>query len=112
MLLNGVQVANEHHEKLKDLTEEERESFYSSIRSDLLFLNNSYDMNVDDDGVAKQIQFSYEFYFDGLTKTKLFEGLLLNHRTLIYIVSKFNEKFGVPAMPVMPKQGGSPVGNA
>jgi len=112
VLLNGVQVATEHHEKLKELSEEEREDFYGTIRSDLLFLNNSYDMNVDDDGVAKQIQFSYEFYFDGLTKTKLFEGLLLNHRTLIYIVSKFNEKFGVPAMPAAPQQGGAPVGNA
>lgn len=112
VLLNGVQVANEHHEKLKEMPQDEREEFYSLIRNDLLFLKNSYDMNVDDDGAAKQIQFSYEFYFDSLTKTKLFEGLLLNHRSLIYIVSKFNEKFGVPTMPVAPKPGEEPVGNA
>jgi hypothetical protein len=62
--------------------------------------------------VAKQIQFSFEFYLDGLTKTRLFEGLLLNHRTLIYIVTKFNEKFGIPVMPTIKQEGGEPVGNA
>lgn len=105
VLLNGVSVANEHAEKLKKLSEKERDRFYTDIRKDLLFLKNSYEMNLDDDGVAKTVQFSYEFYFDGLNKTNLFEGLLLNHRTLIYIVTKFNEKFGMPVMPTMPTPG-------
>ncbi len=99
VLLNGVSIAKEHIESLKKLTREEREQFYGEMRDDLLFLKNSYDMNMDDEGVAKQIQFSYEFYLDGLSKTKLFEGLLLNHRTLIYIVTKFNDRFGIPVMP-------------
>lgn len=111
VILNGVSIANEHHEKLKKMTQKERERFYADIRDDLIFLKNSYDMNMDEEGVAKQIQFSYECYYDGLTKTHLFEGLLLNHRTLIYIVSKFNDKFGVPILPAMPKAG-EPVGNA
>ena len=102
VLLNGVSIAKEHIESLKKLSREERERFYAEIRNDLLFLKNSYDMNMDEEGVAKQIQFSYEFYLDGLTKTNLFEGLLLNHRTLIYIVTKFNERFGVPELPSMP----------
>lgn len=102
VLLNGVSIANEHTEKLKTMTEDEKDSFYGQIRNDLLFLDNSYDMNIDDDGVAKTIQFSYECYLDGLTKTSLYKGLLLNHRTLIYIVTKFNEKFGVPVMPSTP----------
>lgn len=99
VLLNGVAIANEHLELLKNLSEEERDKFYAEVRKDLLFLDNSYDMNLDDEGVVKQVQFSFEFYFDGLTKTKLYEGLLVNHRTLLYIVTKFNEKFGVPSMP-------------
>lgn len=99
VLLNGVSIAKEHIDSLTALPEEEREEFYGEMRNDLLFLKNSYDMNMDDNGVAKQIQFSYEFYLDGLSKTKLFEGLLLNHRTLIYIVTKFNERFGIPEMP-------------
>ncbi len=99
VLLNGVSIANEHTEKLKTMTEEEKDAFYAQIRNDLLFLDNSYDMNIDDDGVAKTIQFSFEFYLDSLTKTALYRGLLLNHRTLIYIVTKFNDKFGVPVMP-------------
>ncbi len=99
VLLNGVSIAKEHIDSLRALSEEERESFYAEMRNDLLFLKNSYDMNMEEDGVAKQIQFSYEFYLDGLSKTNLFEGLLLNHRTLIYIVTKFNEKFGIPEMP-------------
>ena len=111
VLLNGVSIANEHVEKLRKMTQKEREKFYNDIRNDLLFLKNSYDINFDEEGVAKQIQFSYEFYFDALTKTRLFEGLLLNHRTLIYIVSKFNDKFGVPVLPSIPKEGET-VGNA
>jgi hypothetical protein len=107
VLLNGVSIAKEHIESLKKLTQEEREQFYGEIRNDLLFLKNSYDMNMDEEGVAKQIQFSYEFYLDGLTKTGVFEGLLLNHRTLIYIVTKFNDRFGIPEMP-----GGTQGGNA
>lgn len=99
VLLNGVAIANEHIEQLKTLSEEQRDKFYAEIRKDLLFLQNSYDMNLDEAGVVKQVQFSYEFYYDGLTKTKLYEGLLVNHRTLLYIVTKFNEKFGVPSMP-------------
>jgi hypothetical protein len=99
VLLNGVAIANEHHEQLKALSEEQRDKFYSEIRKDLLFLDNSYDLNLDEEGIVKQVQFSYEFYYDGLSKTKLYEGLLVNHRTLLYIVTKFNEKFGVPSMP-------------
>ena len=99
VLLNGVAIANEHLEQLKALNEEQRDKFYAEIRKDLLFLDNSYDMNLDEEGIVKQVQFSYEFYYDGLSKTKLYEGLLVNHRTLLYIVTKFNEKFGIPAMP-------------
>ncbi len=108
VLLNGVSIAKEHIESLKALSREEREKFYGEMRNDLLFLKNSYDMNMDEEGVAKQIQFSYEFYLDGLTKTRLFEGLLLNHRTLIYIVTKFNERFGVPELPSPPQDNQAP----
>ncbi len=104
VLLNGVSLAPEHIEKLSKMKNDKREEFYSEIRRDLIFLENSYDMNMDEAGAAKQIQFSYEFYFDGLTKTSMFKGLLLNHRTLLYIVSKFNEEFGIPALPSMPHQ--------
>ncbi len=104
VLLNGVAIAPEHVEKLKKMPEDERDEFYSEIRTDLLFQTNSYDINMDEDGIAKQLQFSYEFYFDApLTKTRLYEGLLLNHRSLLYIVTKFNDEFGIPAMPTGPK---------
>ena len=99
VLLNGVAIADEHKKKLHSLTEEERDVFYDQIRKDLLFLDNSYDMNTDEAGTVQQVQFSYEFYFDGLTKTQLYKGLLLNHRTLLYIVTVFNERFGIPNMP-------------
>ncbi|TAN60484.1 DUF2299 domain-containing protein [bacterium] len=110
VVLNGVSIANEHAEKIKTLTDEDKEKFYGAIRKDLLFLKNSYDINLDDENIAKTVQFSFEFYIDSLTKTSLFEGLLLNHRTLIYIVTKFNDKFGIPVMPNMTK--GETVGNA
>ncbi len=97
--MNGVAIAPEHIEKLKEMKEEERSEFYAEIRSDLIFQQNSYDINMDDNSIAKQIQFSYEFYFDALTKTKLYEGLLLNHRSLLYIVTKFNDEFGMPSPP-------------
>ncbi|MFZ3090415.1 MAG: DUF2299 family protein [Nitrospirota bacterium] len=99
VLLNGVSLAPDHVQKLKEMEDDKRDEFYSELRNDLIFLENSYDMNLDEQGVAKQVQFSYEFYFDALTKTQLFKGLLLNHRTLLYIVTKFNDKFGIPAMP-------------
>lgn len=99
VLLNGVAISSEHIDKMKDIPEDEKETFYNSIRKDLLFLPNSYELSMDDAGVAKQVQFSYEFYYDGLTKTKIYEGLLMNHRTLLYIITTFNEKFGVPIMP-------------
>lgn len=103
VVLNGVAIAKEHVEKLAQFSEEERAKFYAVIRDDLLFLQNSYDINFDEAGISKQIQFSYEFYLDGLTKTRLFEGLLLNHRTILYIINKFNDRFGVPMMPNSPK---------
>lgn len=99
VLLNGVSLAPEHVEKISEMEDEGREAFYAEIRKDLLFLDNSYDINFDEKGMPKQVQFSYEFYFDGLSKTNLFKGLLLNHRTLLYIVNAFNDKFGVPTMP-------------
>ena len=108
VLLNGVSLAPEHIEKLKKIKEEKREEFYAEIRKDLIFAENSYDMNLDEDGIVKQVQFSYEFYFDGLKKTNLFRGLLLNHRALLYIVSKFNERFGVPTLPTMPVEQAVP----
>lgn len=99
VLLNGVAIAPEHTDKLKLKSDDEKDAFYGSIRNDLLFLQNSYDMNMDEHDVAKQVQFSYEFYYDGLSKTRLYEGLLLNHRTLLYIVNRFNDEFGIPVMP-------------
>jgi hypothetical protein len=99
VLLNGVTIADEHKEKLKKMTEEERDKFYGEIKKDLVFVENSYEMDADEHGIVRQIQFSYEFYFDALTKTQLYRGLLLNHRILLYIVIKFNEKFGIPTMP-------------
>lgn len=99
LLLNGVSVAQEHMEILRQMDEEEREHFYNEIRKELIFLESSYDINLDEMGVARQIQFSYEFYFDSLTKTQLYRALLLNYRTLLYFVTKFNDKFGLPAMP-------------
>lgn len=102
VILNGVSLAPEHIEKLSKMKEDKREEFYSGIRNALIFLDNSYDMNTDEKGIAKQVQFSYELYFDGLSKTNIFKGLLLNHRTLLYIVTEFNEKFGVPVMPTTP----------
>jgi len=110
VVLNGVGIAAEHMETLKKLAEDQKDKFYNDIRKELLFLQNSYDMNISEDGVAKQVQFSYEFYFDGLTKTKLYEGLLLNHRTLLYIVTKFNDKFGIPVLPS--SKAGETIGNA
>lgn len=99
LVLNGVAIATEHKDELKNMLEEDRDVFYSEIRKDILFLDNSYDMNIDEDGVVTQVQFSYEFYYDALTKTQLYKALLLNHRTLLYFVTKFNDKFGVPEMP-------------
>ncbi len=101
LLLSGVAIAEDHKERLSKMSEEERVEFYDSIRKDLLFLDNSFDMNTDQNGIIQQIQFSYEFYLDSLTKTQLYRGLLLNHRTLLYIVTIFNEKFGIPNMPEM-----------
>ncbi len=104
VILSGVAIADEHKEKLNGLGEEERSTFYDKIRKDLIFLDNSYDMDIGEDGIAQQIQFSYEFYFDALTKTQMFKGLLLNHRTLLYIVTVFNEKFGVPVLASHPQE--------
>ena len=102
VLLNGVSLAPEHMGKLSELTEDERDNFYESVRKDLIFLDNSYDLNMDEKGIVKQVQFSYELYFDGLSKTNLYKGLLLNHRTLLYIVSTFNESFGIPTLQSAP----------
>lgn len=114
VLLNGVAIATEHTEKIEKMNQNDKEAFYTEIRQDLLFLQNSYDMNMDENNVAKQVQFSYEFYFDALTKTRMYEGLLLNHRTLLYFINKFNDEFGVPPMPTSAPgpQGGDTVGSA
>lgn len=112
VILNGVGLAPEHMVKIEEMTEDEKEALYSQLRRDLIFLDNSYDINRDEKNVAKQIQFSYELYFDGLSKTSLFKGLLLNHRTLLHVVSEFNDKFGVPVMPDSPAEEGASAGHA
>src|SRR3972149_10384104 len=76
VVLNGVSIATEHMAKLKDMNPKDRDAFYGEIRKDLLFLQNSYDLNIDDAGVAKQVQFSYEFYYDALRKTKLYDEVV------------------------------------
>lgn len=98
LLLNGVSIAPEHMEALKKMSEDERDKFYNEIRKELIFSDCSYDMNLDESGIARQVQFSYEFYFDTLTKTQLYRGLLFNYRTLLYFVTKFNDKFGIPVL--------------
>src|SRR3972149_1308448 len=103
LVLNGVSIAPEHAEKLRKMKEEEREDFYNEIRKDLMFSEVSYDLNLDQEGIAKQVQFSYEFYFDGLTKTQTFKALLFNYRVLMYFVTKFNDKFGIPEMKQAPE---------
>ncbi len=103
LILNGVAIASDHMEKLKNMAEEEREKFYTELRKELLFQETSYEMNLDEKGIVRQVQFSYEFYFDSLTKTHLFRGLLLNYRILLYFVTRFNEKFGIPVMPKEPE---------
>lgn len=99
LLLTGVSTATEHREELKNMSEEERDAFYSEIRKEILFLDNSYDMNMDENNIVAQLQISHEFYFDTLTKTQLYKGLLLNHKTLLYFITKFNDKFGIPEAP-------------
>lgn len=110
VLLNGVAIAEQHKKEIAKMSEDEKDEFYGSIRKDLIFLENSYDMNNDEKGVVQQIQFSYEFYFDApITKTLLYKGLLLNHRALLYIVTRFNEKFGIPDMPTTGKDADTPL---
>lgn len=99
LLLTGVATATEHREELKNMEEHEKDAFYSEIRKDILFLGNTYDLNTDENNVVTQIQISHEFYLDTLTKTQLYKGLLLNHKTLLYFINKFNDKFGVPEAP-------------
>ncbi len=99
LLLNGVAIAESHKEKLALMEEEEREDFYNSIRKELIFLDNNFDMNADEKGIIQHVQLSYEFYNDSLTKTQLFKGLRLNHKTLLYIITVLNDKFGIPDMP-------------
>ncbi|MFQ5815362.1 MAG: DUF2299 family protein [Candidatus Hydrothermarchaeaceae archaeon] len=94
VIINNIIIAPDHIKKLKGMEQKAREDFYSYIRRDLLFLENSYNMSINDEGVLERIQFSYEFYFDGLTKTQLFKGLLLNHRTFLYIVLSLRGRFG------------------
>lgn len=104
VILSGVSLAPDHIKDMGAMEEDLREEFLSEIRKEIIFLENSYDINLDEKGIPKAVQFSYEFYFDSLTKTNIFKGLLLNHRSLIYIVTKFNDKFGIPTMPSMPGQ--------
>ncbi len=103
LILNGVSIAPEHSDMLKQMKEDVRENFYNAIRKDLMFSEASYDLNLDQEGIAKQVQFSYEFYFDALTKTQLYKALLLNYRVLLYFVTTFNDKFGIPEMKNAPE---------
>jgi hypothetical protein len=89
----SVMIAPEHIKKLKAMEPKARSDFYSYIRRDLLFLENHYRMSINDKGILENIQFTYELYLDGLTKTNLFRGLLLNHRTFMYIVLSFRGRF-------------------
>lgn len=99
LLITGLSTATEHREELKNMGEAEKDAFYSEIMKATLFLDNSYDLNTDENNVATTIQITYDFYFDSLTKTHLFKGLQLNHKTIWYVLNMFNDKLGVPEAP-------------
>ncbi|MEE9542568.1 MAG: DUF2299 family protein [Thermodesulfobacteriota bacterium] len=99
LILYGIGISDDHKTKLGQMPEDELEAFYDELRLDLLFLDNNCDIIPDEKGIVQTIQFSCEFYFDSLTKTQIFKSLVLNHKSFMYIVNKFNTKFGIPMMP-------------
>ena len=71
VLLNGVGVAEEHKDKLKELSEDDTDTFHNFIRKAFIFAENSYDMNTTDEGVIDQIQLIQHIFLNLLKSKEL-----------------------------------------
>jgi len=103
IFLNGISTAPEHQKQMKEMLPMERDNFFDTLRKQLMFAESSVEWEVNDEGVIEQVQFSFELYFDGLSKTSLFRALLMQHRALLFVITSFNQKFGVPTLDAPPE---------
>lgn len=90
---NGLMIAQEHSDKLKELAVLEKTEFLWDIRFGLLFRESGFNM-LPDGTNPKTVQFTREIHYDGLNKNKLMEVIRENLRCNLFVMWKFNKQFG------------------
>lgn len=93
-IINPIIISEQHVNLMKNSKPGLRKEFFSRMKDKLLFQDNNYNAQVDKEGIMRKISFTNEFYFDGLTKTRLIKALSINYKSYIYVNLLLNEIFG------------------
>ncbi len=89
-------ISDEHRKKLKDMDKENREKFFWELRYGLLSREGFFQLLPNEENL-QLIRIRQNIYYDNLTKSKLMETLLENHKCTTFIIWKFTENFGYPS---------------
>jgi len=93
VIARGLMIVPEQLVRLNDMKAQEKTDFLWDIKYGLLFRESSFNMLPDGNNPDK-IQFAREIRYDGLTKDKLMESIMENHKCALFVIWKLMERFG------------------
>jgi len=93
LVLSGINLDDEFLKRLNKLGKKEKNAFMWDLRFGLLFREGQFNItpNVEE---IKRIQFTRQIYYDEMTKGKLMDVLNDNFKSFLFVIWKFQQKFG------------------
>ncbi|MDI6810408.1 MAG: DUF2299 family protein [archaeon] len=105
VIASAIELAKEHYEAFKAISDSERKDLLWDMRFQLLFRESDFRMIPSGEDL-KKIEFTRPLHFDGLTKTKLVECLREDYKCNLFIIWKMKQLFGeVPPSSAEPMYG-------
>ncbi|MFQ6050336.1 MAG: DUF2299 domain-containing protein [Candidatus Hydrothermarchaeota archaeon] len=86
-------ISEKHRKNLKNMEKMSREKFFWELRYGLLAREGFFQLIPNEDDL-RLIRVRQNIYYDSLTKGKLMETLLENHKCTTFVIWKFAENFG------------------
>ena len=83
-----VGISQEHADALRKMEQKAREKFVWSVLKVLIFNENAYQLERDQEGIPKKVVFTYELPFDELKKQSLQKAMNLNYRSFLYLIEE------------------------
>ncbi len=93
LILSGINLDEEFMKRLNKLDKKERQDFMWDLRLGLLFRDDQFRIVPDVERIQR-IQFTRPIYYDELTKGKLMNALNDNFKSFLFVMWKFQQKFG------------------